>query len=446
MRKSILLAVLLLVMYSVAVSNSVEAQSYIDLTLDRAVAIALEKNRDIIKTKDETVRAGFQIIEAASAAFPQINGQWTFERNLKPMVFVIQFPDEDGVMRKNRLKVGTDHIMNLGANLTQPIWVGGKVGTALKAAKIYMNISNNTLESVKHNVITGVSTAFNGILLAEEMVKITRESLSLAEKHLKNVEILHDAGSATDYDLLRARVHVENIKPELVEAENNVKISLLRFKDILGVNPWKPLTVKGILSEPDTTLFRIAEKETALAKRPDFKAAGYTVDLQQKAVRIAFGDFLPTLTAGTTFAYVGNFDTFKYSASDWTPYWFANVNLSFPIFSGFKNYAKYKQAKVDYRMAQIDYRKTRDNILIEVDEGVMNLNKAVKQIESQRMNVQEAEKAVRMAESLYSNGRATQLEVLDAQLAFEVSRTNLAGALYEGKVAEITLKKSMGIL
>lgn len=422
------------------------AESYLDMTLERAISVALEQNKDVTNAKEDAIKASLQITEAASAAYPSINGQWNLDRTLKQQVFVIEFPDEDGNITKNRLKVGTDHVMTLGASLTQPIWLGGKVGTALKAAKIYRNLSEETYATVQHNIVSGVATAFYTILLADEMVRITRESLDIAEKHLDNVTVLHEAGSATDYDLLRAKVNVANLKPQVIDAENNVKISLLNFKHFLGVDPDTTVTISGELSEPDTTLFDRAQPTTALKLRPDMEAARLGVDIQDKYVRIALGDFLPNLTAGTTFAYVGNFDTFKYTPEDWTPYWYATVTLSFPIFSGFRNQSKYQQAKVDYRKAQTDFRKTRDSIVIEVDESVMNLRKAVEQIESQRMNVQEAEKAVELAESLYANGKATQLEVLDAQLALEQSRTNYATTLYEGKVAEVTLKKALGII
>jgi len=76
----------------------------------------------------------------------------------------------------------------------------------------------------------------------------------------------------------------------------------------------------------------------------------------------------------------------------------------------------------------------------------MNLKKALEKIESQQLNVEEAEKAVRLAESLYTNGKATQLEVLDAQLALDIAKTNMANALYEGKIAEISLKNSLGLV
>ena len=437
--------IIVLVLYMCAPAV-IRAESYIDLTLDQAISLALEKNRDINDAREETIRSDFQITEAASSAYPQINGLWSLDKNLKPQVFVISFPDSTGKLQKNRLKVGTDHSMNLGANLTQPLYVGGKVGIALKAAKVYRNISYETLNSIKQNVVMGVSVAFNEILLASEIVKITEASLAQAQRHLKNVDNLHQVGRATDYDLLRARVNMANIKPQLVGAENDVHIALFKLTDILGISPETQITIDGAFSEPDTSLFDIAYAQTAFNNRPDLRATEQSVELQEKAVQIARGDFLPTVTAGTTFAYVGNFDAFEYNAEDWNPYWFANITLSFPIFSGFKNYAKFNQAKVDYRKAQINLRKTRDSIMIEVNEGVMNLRKALEQIESQRMTVTQAEEAEHLAESLYTSGKATQLEVLDAQLALDTARINLASALFGGKVAEVTLKKSLGLL
>ncbi len=438
---------MILILFIAVVTSALNASaaSYLDLTVDQAVQLAYEKNRDIQDAYEETRRANFQITEAASAAYPQVNGLWEYNKNLKPQVFVIQMPDSSGTLQKSRLKMGTDHTMNLGASLTQPIWVGGKVGTALKAAKIYKKISDNTYKSVKQNVASGVASAYYGILLAKEVVKINGESLAQAEKHLANVEKLKNAGSATEYDLLRAKVQVANLKPGLVDAENNVKIATLRFKEVLGVDPDETVTINGKLDGPDILLLQRANRETAFANRPDFQATQQNIDLQKKAVRIAVGDFLPTLTAGSTFAYNGMFDLFKYSPEDWSPYWYANINLTIPIFTGFKNYAKYQQAKVDLRKAKTELRKTQDSISIEVAECAMNLTKAKDQIDSQEMNVSEAQKAFDIAESLYTNGKATQLEVLDAQLALEVSRTNLVTALYEGKVAEIELKRSLGL-
>jgi outer membrane protein TolC len=236
------------------------------------------------------------------------------------------------------------------------------------------------------------------------------------------------------------------MKPALLDAENQVTVAKLKLREVMGVTPESPLAIVGEFSEPDTSLLAQASFDTARGARPDLLASEKNVDLYEKGIKIAKGDFLPTLTAGSTFAFAGNFDEFRYAVEDWNRYWTANLTLSFPIFSGFRNTAKYRQAKADFYRAKTDFSKTYDAVQIEVRESVLNLRKAVRTIESQRMNVEEAEKALFMAESLYTNGKATQLEVLDAQLALKVARTNMASALYEGTIAEINVKKSLGII
>ncbi|MFC1694461.1 TolC family protein [Candidatus Latescibacterota bacterium] len=425
----------------------VRAESYIDLSLKEAVDVAKGNNRNIAKAREEDFRADFRVTEAASAAYPTLNGFWDFDKVLKPMIFIIEFPDPlTGIKKKNRFKAGTDHSMGLGASLSQNLYMGGKVGTALKAARIYKKISSSALHSVKQNVIAGVVQAFNSVLLAKEMFRISQESIAQGERNLKNVQAMFDAGTATEYDLLRARVRVANMKPALLNAKNQETIAQLKLKEVMGISPDEPVSITGSFSEPDTSLLALAEVKTALDQRPDLRASEFTVDLYDKNIKIVRGEFLPTLTAGSTFQYMGNFDTFKYDAEDWNPYWTASLNLSFPIFSGFRNSARYKQAKVDYYNAKTDLRTMHDSVLIEVQESVLDLRKAVETIESQRMNVKEAEKALEMAESLYANGRATQLEVLDAQLALEHAKTNMVSALYDGTIAEIMLKKSLGIV
>ncbi|MBT4485105.1 MAG: TolC family protein [Candidatus Latescibacteria bacterium] len=445
-RKPLLFA-FVLVLFVFALIGQVQAQNYLNLTLDRAVSVAMENNRDLSKAKEDIVKSSLQITEAASAAYPTLSAFWDFEKVLKPMVFIIEFPDPTtGLIKKNRLTAGTDHSMGLGASLNQNLYIGGKVGTALKAAKIYRNISEKTYQTVEQNIIAGVVQAFNGALLTKEIFRINQESLAQAERNLKNVQTMFDAGSATEFDLLRARVQAANIKPGLLSAENQVVSAKLTLKETLGVPPDAPLTLTGTFAEPDTSIFKLASLETALENRPDLMASEYSVDLYEKNIKIARGDLLPTITAGSMFQYMGNFDNFKYNANDWIPYWTARVNLSIPIFSGFKNTSRYKQAKIDFHKAKTDYNKTYDSVYIEVQEGIMNLRNAVKTIESQRMNIEQAERALKMAESLYTNGKATQLEVLDAQLALEHSKTNMVNALYTGIVAEINLKKYLGIL
>jgi outer membrane protein len=416
------------------------------LGASEVVALALRNNRDIQQAGHEAERAEHQITEARSAAYPQLNGAWSIDRTFKSNVFVISMPDSAGDLRRTRLKIGTDYTSSLGAVLVQPLYVGGKVGTALEAARIYRTVSTESERLVRQRVILGALQTYYGALRAAEYERIARASLTQAEKLLADVEVRKSVGAATDYDLLRARVNAGNMRPRLIEAENGVRTSLLRLKEVMGVDPDAAVGVAGSFAPPDTAILAQADGATALRNRPEVASGRLAIALQEKAVRIARGDFLPTLAASTTLAYNGNFDQLGYDRSDWSTSWTAGLSLSVPIFTGFRNTARYRQARVDLEMARTAFGKTSDAVAIEVQQAAMALRKAVQQIASQALNVGEAERAVEIAGSLYANGKATQLEVLDAQLALEVARTNMAGALHEGTVAQITLKRSLGLL
>lgn len=428
--------------------GGVEAQmpNLLELTIREAVRVALRNNRDLRQAREEVRRAEYRITEAKSSAYPQVSGSWTIDKTLRPMVFVISFPDSDGVLRKNRLKMGTNYTSSLGASLTQPLYVGGKVGAALQASRIYRRMSAAAEKAVRQNVAMGAMQAFNGVLLSRELEQIVRAALTQAERHLANVEARRVAGVATDYDLLRARVNAANMRPKLIEAENNAHRSLLKLKEVMGVAPEAQIEVTGSFAVPDSAVLGQGDAESALQSRPEVAASRLGIDLQDQAVAIARGDLLPTLSAATTFAYNGNFDKLGYSDEDWASYWNVGLRLSFPIFTGFRDLARYQQARVDQLKAQTEFGRTRDAVVIEVQEEAMNFRKALRQIESQGLNVDEAQRAVEIAENLYTNGKATQLEVLDAQLALEAARTNMAVALYEAALADIALKKSLGLL
>ena len=418
----------------------------LSLTVRNAVSIALQSNRTIQQAHEEVRRSEYRITEARSAAFPQVNGSWSFERNPKPNVFVMSIPDSSGAMRKNRLKMGTDYTSSLGATLTQPLYVGGKVGAALEAAKIYRKLSAEQHKSVRQNVIMGTMQAFNGALLAGELEQIARASLAQAENHLANVETRKQAGVATDYDLLRARVNAGNMRPRLIEAENNVRVSLLKLKEVLGVDPETEIGVAGVFAMPDSSILERAYAAWALRMRPEVAVGRLVIDLQDQAIQVARGEFMPTLAARMTLAYNGNFDELRARGEDWSTYWVAGLSLTFPIFTGFRNSAQYRQTKVDHRQAQTEYLKTQDAVTIEVEQAAMNFRKALDQIDSQQLNVDEAQRAMEIVDTLYANGKATQLEVLDVQLALQVARTNMASALYEATITEIALHKSLGLL
>ena len=75
---------------------------------------------------------------------------------------------------------------------------------------------------------------------------------------------------------------------------------------------------------------------------------------------------------------------------------------------------------------------------------MLSIEEAWEKIISQRRTIEQAERGLRIGEVRYENGIATQLEVLDAQLALTQARTNHLRALYEYSIARVNLRRATG--
>ncbi len=86
----------------------------------------------------------------------------------------------------------------------------------------------------------------------------------------------------------------------------------------------------------------------------------------------------------------------------------------------------------------------KDNLKIEIKFILLNINEAEKRIQVQQHAISQAERALFMAERRYKEGVGTQLELGDALLALNITKTNYVQAVYDQKVALAELNKATG--
>ena len=80
-----------------------------------------------------------------------------------------------------------------------------------------------------------VSEAFYGALIAQEFVRVARQSVNLVEKQLGIAEASLQAGAATGFDVLRAKVQLANAKSQLVRVENAAVTAKDAYKTVLNI-------------------------------------------------------------------------------------------------------------------------------------------------------------------------------------------------------------------
>ena len=182
----------------------------------------------------------------------------------------------------------------------------------------------------------------------------------------------------------------------------------------------------------------------SLENNTDLRQLDLQTKMLQKTATLQKFAYIPTLAAQFNYNWIsmsdgGMFDNFRFN-----PYSTLAVALNIPIFSGGSRYYKVKQAEAT--VAQMGFQ--RDNLVraldMQVEAQLDAITKSVKQIDSNKLGVQQAEKAYKIMQKSFEIGSATFVTLNDAELALTRARLAYSQAIYDFLAGVSDVKKLLG--
>ncbi len=399
------------------------------LTLDQALAIAMEKNRDIRMAREYGRYVQGRYLEERSAALPQLslNAYYRGSRD-----------DGQPAAMGGKLTMENGSAM---VSLSQPLYTWGKIGAAIRAAETGLQTAGEELRQARQAAWRDVSIAFYDVLLQRELVSLATEYLAQKKRHSDEAHRRFDAGVATDYDVLAADVAVENARPETIRSANQLRIARERLRFLLAEDG--DIDVSGSLAaEPGALPDFSASLQRALARRPELTEQRQRVAIYTELVTIAGADDKPRLDLKGGGGW-NSMESSAFSASGSA--WNLGVYLSFPFFDGMRTKGRVAQAESDLASRRIEEQKLADAVSLEVRTALSNLQEAGEILSALSGTVRQAERLLRMAEQGYEYGVKIRLEVEDAQLSLRQARGSLARACRDYLAARVSLAWATGV-
>ncbi|MCK6683441.1 MAG: efflux RND transporter permease subunit [Thermoanaerobaculia bacterium] len=413
----------------IAISSDAE----IILTLEEVIQTVQERNRDVEKARANQDWVQGKYIEERGAALPRLE------------LSAAGFRSWDGSMQAlfgDMFPAGqTQKLTDL--KLKQALFTWGQVGAAIRAAKSGISAAEDQMNSTRQLAVREATAAFYDVLLARKLETIAKEFLSQRERHLKEAERRFELGTATDYDVLAARVGVENARPPVIRSASAVHLAKERLRLLLAQEGRK-VDVKGSLEAPVETAPAIEDvMKTALTTRPDLMALAHQVSVYKEFIKIYSAGNKPRLdlegAAGWKWLDAG-----PIAANGKT--WNIGLYASFPFFDGMKTQGRTVQARADLSKAELDLAQARDALHLQVRAAVDAVNENAEIVRALAGNVAQARRLLEMAEKGFEFGVKTRLDVDDAQLALVQAEGNLANARRDYLVARVSLEYVKGTL
>ncbi|MCG9126538.1 TolC family protein [Candidatus Poribacteria bacterium] len=438
---------------------SIPAQEYNELTLEDSLEIAQTDNLAIQSAKQKLIAAKSQINLAQSALLPRLsaNGNYTYFKDIQKSViqadggFGFPTPGQQGEMNQMdspdpdneadliELEFGAHHNVQGTLNLTQPIFAWGRIYNNYKAAKIGYSAVEEELTSAYESLRLTVYEAFYRVLIAQEFVKVAKQSVELVELQLMIAENSFAAGVTTNFDVLRAKVQLANAKSQLIQAKNRVQTAKDSYKNILNIPLAQDISVKGsfqiqLIENKLDELISIA-----MTHRPEVKQSNLNEQIGEKQLSIAKTQNLPDL------AFFSNYQiSHSERLTEMNRIWSLGLQINVPIFDGFASRAGVKQSESTLRQIELSSKQIKSSVEFEVRSSYLALLEAKTLIDVQKETVAQAEASVSLANLQFKSGIITTVELTDAQLALLQANVNRLQAQHDYVVGLAKLEKAIG--
>ncbi len=438
-------AVLLSIVFAAGSSAAGSGDQPLILTLDRAIALAREQNRDMLIADQDRYRADAQVAEARSGAFPQISLTGQYTRNIQKQVLFI--PPNNPFNPTNQTQVfelGSDNGYTGGATISQVLF-NRKVGVALDIASTFEEYTEKGYTATDQDVVLQVKKAFYGVLLAGKLLEANRQGLDVVRANYENVQSQYRHGTAAEFDLLRAEVQLANTEPLVISAENNFVLAKNALKNLLALPLTQEIDVQGefVFQEIPGSTIDTADRE-AMTSNPSILQLSLQESILEKNVSIEQSNYFPALSLVGSYQWQSQDNTFQFRNYLWANTFFVGLQLSYPLFDGFRTGARVEQASIDREKVRYARLKAEEGLRILIQSAELKMAEAKKRIEGQEKNISQAEKAVRIAQTRFKSGVGTQLELLDTQVAMTRAQTNYAQAIYDFLIARSEWERAVG--
>jgi len=403
-----------------------------ELTIEESIEIALNNNKKILAAKERLGIAKGELIVARAGFLPTLSLGGNYLR--------LGTGQKISMGGGSEIVVRAEDTYSATATIEQPIFTWGRILNSYRQASSNQRMQEEDYKRERNDLRFKVTESFHNLILAGELLNLSQKSYAQMEKHLQQVESRYENGLASKFDLLRARVQLANLKPQLIRARNSVTLAENYFKALLGLPSQEEVALRGELKYEPMKIELSPAIEEALKNRPEIIYLKETENIAIAQVGLARASNKPIISA----LYNYQFQKPYHWKEEWGKEWNATVVLQFPIFGGFSTSGKVLQSQSQLREVKYNLEDKKEEIELEVREAYLNLSQEEETIISQRENVGQAEEAMRIAETRYISGIITNLEFMDTQLALTQAKTAYLQSLANYLIAKAKLLKAMG--
>ncbi len=415
---------------------SLKAQDQpVRFSLDEAIVYALQNNYSSINASRDIQDAQKQKWETIATGLPQIDGSVSYQNQLKQPVSLIPAEFFGGQPGEFEPVIFTpQQTASATATLKQQIFDGSYI-VGVQATQAFLRFSQNNKEKTDQDVTLAVVEAYGNVLLAEETSRIAENNKSTLEKNLFETRRLYENGLGDEESVEQLQITLSSVESALKNALRFEKITLQTLNLVMGLPIDHPTELTEdldalVLKQID---FGLLESEFNMENNVDYKLVLNLNEQRYYELKLAKSRALPTLDAFVNYSTTAFSNEFTFFDDD-QEYFESSVlgfDLNIPIFSSLNRSATTQRAKIAYEQAKTQLTETEEQVKLQLERAKSDYIFAIEEYETNKDNLDLAERIEKKNQIKYSEGLATSFELRQAQTQLYTAQQDYLQSMVE---------------
>jgi len=459
MKKSIIIILLLFGVFAQAQNKK--------WTLKECVQHALENNISVKQSELDMQLADIEKLTAKGNFLPSINAGAGVSENTGLSFNPVT----------NNAQTTTFLSASGNINIGYTLFDGLRNVRQLQRADMSKLASQYRLDKMKDDISLFVANGYLTVILNKANLEVFQSQNLVTKEQIERTQQLVDAGSLPRGDLLEIKARDASEQQSIINAENNIQISLISLAQLLLIKDYENFDIEdegydvvdtGIASKSVSEIISAAKES-----RSEIKIAEQSVELAEIDLKIAKGANLPTLSAffgyntryantpgfiqqvdpnnptttqqigtvqGTGEVVVGEFpNTFatQVSADPFIDQLYQNdgigygLNLNIPILNGFNTKGNIQRSKINLENSKFQLEQAELDLESTVYQAHVDAKGALKSYEAAELALESQQLAYNYAKERYDVGLTNAFDFSQSKLQFDNASIELNRAKYD---------------
>lgn len=413
------------------------------MSLEEAIATALQNNYNILLAKNDSMAAALDYSYKNAGFLPRLNGNLgtAWNNNAQKQILA------DGSKRESKGLKSNNITAQLALNWT--LFDGMKMFATRDKLEEFVKLGELGIKNQLINTVASVITTYYNIVRQKQQLKAVEEQMSLSQERVKLAQYKLDIGVGTKPDVLQGKLDLNAQKAAQLLQQNLIAKLKEELNQLMNIQQSTLYEVSD--SIPINTKLSLGDIQSNVeSNNPALLIAKKNIDIAGLTLKERKAEKLPTVTFNSAYnfnrtnnqAVINSFSTL-FNRSKGFNY---GLTATVPIFNNFNNKRQIRQAELDIQYQRIVYDNQKSLINLSVINAWSDYEQQKRALALEEENIILAKENVSILFQVYKLNSTTLIQLKEAEKSLGDAYNRLIAARYSTKLAETELLRLKGDL